>query len=71
MDAKVCDCCGEVITDFHRAKMKSFYIQGEPIKDETTGKMRWWEVRKETPIVEIDLCGKCFDKLTGFVEIGL
>jgi hypothetical protein len=71
MDAKVCDCCGGVITDLHRAKMKSFYIQGEPIKDETTGKMHWWEVRKETPIVEIDLCGKCFDKITGFVEIGL
>lgn len=69
-DAKICDCCGTVIEDLYRAKMKCFYIQGEPIQDETTGKMRWWEVRKETRPITVDLCGRCFDKLRGFATNG-
>ena len=70
MDAKICDCCGKIITDLHRARVKSFYIEDEPIKEESTGKMRWWEVRKETPIIQTDLCGKCFDKLRGLAGCG-
>lgn len=67
-NAKICDCCGKVIEDLHRARLHCFYIQDEPIKDESTGKMRWWEIRKETPIIEVDICGKCFDKMRGFAN---
>lgn len=69
-DAKICDCCGMVATDLHEARMHVFYIQDEPIKEDD-GKCRWWRVKKETPNIEIDLCGRCWDKLRGLAGGGL
>lgn len=63
-DAKICDCCGKVMGDLHRAKTHCFYMQDEPIEDED-GRKRWWSVKKESPTIEIDLCGECWEKLRG------
>lgn len=62
-DAKICDCCGRIISDFHEARMHVFYF-GE--QDDGGG--GFFRVRQKSPKIRIDLCGDCWEKLRGFGE---
>lgn len=60
-DAKICDCCGKVVTDLHEARMHVFYFG-----DQDDGGGGFFRVRRQTPKMQVDLCGKCWDKIRGF-----
>ena len=60
-DCKVCDCCGEVITDLYEARMHVFYMA-----DQDDGHGWSFKIKHKSPEIKVDLCGKCWDKLRGF-----
>lgn len=72
MDAKICDCCGKIVTDSYEARMHIFYINEEPECAPARNPLSNVFVKRQvkTPEIEIDLCGKCFDKLRGFASNG-